>query len=249
MIFNFNITKNFFIEDDSNYVFNKLQEEIAASQWYIDYKGFSVNDDIFILPVASPWQPGSQYSYILYLDALKAFGDGKHPTTALCLNALHVLLKEERFLRSDRVSMLDIGTGTGILSILASKMGCAEISALDIFPESIENARANAEINGCHNIVFHVTDIALFNPGMSKDAIDGNSGTYNLVTANLLPPVILENMDRISRLLMEGGIMILSGVSDLRATEIEALFAPKGLLVMEHKTRENWHCYVLRRQL
>ena len=228
MIFNFNITKNFFIEDDSNYVFNKLQEEIAASQWYIDYKGFPVNDDIFILPVALPWQPGSQYSYILYLDALKAFGDGKHPTTALCLNALHGLLKEERFLLNDRVSMLDIGTGTGILSVLASKMGCVEISALDIFPESVENARANAEINGCYNISFQTTDIALFNPGRSKDVIDGNSATYNLITANLLPPVILENMDRISRLLMEGGVMILSGVSAPAFNGNRSLVCPEG---------------------
>ncbi len=160
-----------------SYVIRKLAEEVWKYRWLEDYQGFCVNESIFILPVTSNAAPADRYSWVLRLDPRDAFGDGRHPTTSLCLIKL-----EERLRRCGQDSLatlrlMDVGTGTGVLAILAARMGVKAVDGIDIDEASVGNARYNAEINGCTNIRFQAMDIAAF-PAETQ---------YDLVIAICLP--------------------------------------------------------------
>jgi ribosomal protein L11 methyltransferase len=169
------------------------------------------------------------------IDAGTAFGDGTHPTTALCLQAL------ERHMVPG-VSLFDLGTGTGILSIAAAKLGAGSILALDIDREAVSVARENIALN-------HVAERIRVEQGSLAQALTGEFGIAQapLVVANILAGVIVDFFEQgLTRLLTPGGWLILSGILLTQTPQIRARLQWHGLKQLAQEQMGEWVCIIAR---
>jgi len=201
-----------------------------------DREPVQAGENILILPMDSRMRE-DEGRIFLYMDSRYAFGDGRHPTTVLCLALLEEYLASLPSDEKKNLSMLDIGTGTGVLAILAARMGVDEILALDIDPDSVINAAEMALINGTPGIEFREMDAALLPP----------ASAYGLVTANLLPPILRTVIPLAAELALPGAPVIVSGIGDTSRVEMEALMRDSGFSEMRCITSGWWHAYLLRK--
>ena len=132
--------------------------------------------------------------------------------------------------------MLDIGTGTGVLSIPASLMGLDSVLALDIDPDAIENAGELAVLDGTTSIEFKVMDAAFLPCDVQ----------YGLITANLLPPILRSVIPVAVKLTRSGAPVIISGIGDTSHNEMETLMRDSGFSKIRCITSGWWHAYLLR---
>ena len=190
--------------------------------------------NILILPENSP-QVENGGRLVMYMDSRHAFGDGRHPTTILCLALLEEYLEGLTPSEKKELPMLDLGTGTGILAILAARMGVDNILAIDIDPDSVDSAAELAVRNDCPSIEFRLMDAALLPP------VAG----YGLVTANLLPPILRSVIPLAARLSLPGAPVIVSGIGDASREEMEELMRDSGFTVTAHLSSGWWHAYLL----
>lgn len=190
--------------------------------------------NITILPPGSR-KPDKENSTVLYLDSSRAFGDGSHPTTVLCLALIEEYLDSLTHSERDGISMLDIGTGTGVLAILGSVMGVGNIMALDLDPAAVSGAIELAAVNGADKIDFRVMDAALLQP----------VGSYGLVTANLLPPILRTVIPHAARISLPGAPVVVSGIGSTSLEEMERVMSESGLTIIKHITSGWWHAYLL----
>jgi ribosomal protein L11 methyltransferase len=167
------------------------------------------------------------------IDPGVAFGTGTHPTTALCLRAL-----ERHLVRGTR--LLDLGTGTGILSIAAVKLGAGPILALDIDPEAVRVARSNVALN-------HVGDKVRVEQGSLAQVLTGqiSFAAAPLVVANILAGVIVDFLEQgLIRVLMPGGWLILSGMLLSQTPAIRARLQWNGLKQLAQEQMDDWVCII-----
>lgn len=177
-----------------------------------------VSDRLWIVP---SWHETPDPGAInLILDPGMAFGTGSHPTTRLCLEWL-----ERNVAAGD--SVLDYGCGSGILAIAAARLGAAQVAGVDIDPQAVEAARANAERNG---VIAHFADSAV-----------PVAGEYDLVVANILSNPLRVLAPAICAHVRPGGRLALSGILREQADEIIALYA-QWLPLTIADTREDWVC-------
>lgn len=191
--------------------------------------------NILIMPHGAA-APDSSGRMVICMDSGPAFGDGRHPTTVLCMTLIEEYLDGLSLPEKKNITMLDIGTGTGILAILASRMGAGNILALDIDPDSISNASELAVLNGCTSIEFRLMDAAFLAP----------LPAYSLVTANLLPPILRTVIPLAAKLSSPGAPVIVSGIGDASSCEMEELMYSSGFKIVKHITSGWWHAYLLR---
>jgi len=156
----------------------------------------------------------------IYLMPGVAFGTGRHETTRLVSRALWTL-------NPAPVSVLDIGTGSGVLALLARKMGVPKIDAVEISEEALDNARGNFVRNGC-------SDIGLFR------SISEVQGTYDAILGNILTPTILHLKPEMLRLLAPQGRIILSGITLDEADDVEEAF--RDFRLLQRNDTEDWTC-------
>ncbi len=197
--------------------------------WKKYFKAFEIGDKLAVCP---SWE---QYDNVdnrtvISLDPGAAFGTGSHATTSLCLEIL------EKNVTSD-TTVLDIGTGSGILAIAADLLGAKSAIGVDIDAQSVKTAIANAEING-------VSDKTEFLVG---DLADKISGKYDVVCANIVADVVIRLFDNVADFMKDDGILIVSGIIDMRAAEVEAAAIEHSFTISESLTREEWHAYVLKK--
>ncbi len=177
-----------------------------------------VSERLWIVP---SWHESPDPAAVnLILDPGMAFGTGSHPTTRLCLEWLERVV-------SDQVSVLDYGCGSGILAIAAARLGAGRVAGVDIDPQAVEAARANAERNG-------VT--ALF-----ADSAEPVAGQYDLVVANILSNPLRVLAPAICAHVRSGGQLALSGILREQAEEIIGIYA-QWLPMQIADTREDWVC-------
>lgn len=162
-----------------------------------------------------------------------AFGGGFHETTQLCLTALEETLRPG-------ASVLDLGTGTGILAIAAAKLGAASVLAVDILPEAVAAANENVGLNGVATIVRveqGSLDRALHPSGEALPR------QFDLVVGNLLAPIIMDMIGQgLVRTLTSKGVLILSGVWASQQTEIDGALRNNGMEVTDVQQSGNWVC-------
>ena len=182
------------------------------------------------LAVVPSWQAYDTDRVKLLLDPGLAFGTGGHETTSLCLEALDELTAGD-----ERV--LDIGTGSGILAIAALKLGAACAEGVDIDPVAVRTACENAALNG----------VAGQFTGLVGDLSDKASGTYQIITANIVANAIISLAPAVPGLLAEGGHFIASGIIDTRAQEVAEALAKAGLTIAQRKDKRGWVCFVCTR--
>jgi ribosomal protein L11 methyltransferase len=146
-----------------------------------------------------------------------AFGTGTHETTRLVIRLMQDLPLEGK-------RVLDVGTGSGILSICASKLGAKSCNAYDIDPVAVKVARENAAADGCDNITVGVSDLL--------HGVDLSGGKYDFCVANIVADIIIRMLPDVRRCVKDGAPMILSGIIKERAEEV------RGALLKHHFTVE-----------
>ncbi len=201
----------------------QVAEEDWAEAWKKYYTILHVGQHLVIKPSWLEYVP-THGDIVIELDPGMAFGTGLHPTTRLCLAAL-----EERMTPGARV--LDVGTGSGILSIAAARLGASEIVALDTDPIAVETATRNVAIS-------HVTHLVRVQRGSVELA--QNSPRFDLICVNILAEVIAEMAPSLAKVLKPGGILIASGILDYKADDVVDAFLATGIRVIEKKAEEDW---------
>jgi len=208
-------------------------------EWRDKWKEFFHEFDIGSFHIAPAWEKSEdvdvQKKQIL-IDPGVAFGTGKHESTMLCIRGLEKYMKE-----GDKV--LDIGCGSGILSIVASKMGASEVLGTDINDEAIESCQANFELN---DIGFDAERFFVGDLGSDESVLDRlGRESYDVICANLLADIIETMIDEMYALLKKGGYVITSGIIDFRADELAKKLGDGGFTVIEKVNQGEWVSLVL----
>ncbi len=202
-----------------------------ADAWKASFKPLRIGKHIVIRPSwadAASANAAGQDDIVITLDPGMAFGTGLHPTTQLCAAAL------EDYIRPG-MRVLDVGSGSGILSILAAKLGACEVLGVDTDAEAVRAGRANVADNG---VASRVT--------IEQGSHDAARGHYDLVVANILAGVIVHMLSE--GLASRAPLFIFSGILDVQARDVMRAAESAGLSVHETRTISDWACLVCVRQ-
>lgn len=205
--------------------------EIKEIDWIKQYQREFKSVDLDYLVIKTPWDKGEYGDKkVITIEPKMAFGTGKHETTRLCLAALKDEVREG-------MTVLDLGTGSGILSIYALMLGANSAFGLDIDPEAVPNAVENAQING-------VADRFSAEHG-SMDKISGEN-IYDMVISNLIYDGIVELFDDFKRVLKPDGTMILSGILAEQRKDLSEYIEKRVSADINIMQLNEWLCYILR---
>ena len=190
--------------------------------WETNFQPVIVRD--FCAVRADFHAPIAGVEYELVINPKMAFGTGHHETTWMCLSALQTLPLQDQ-------TLLDYGCGTGILAIMASKLGAKAIEAVDIESESYLNTIENSKINGVNNVTARLGDIT---------AIEGQ--LFDGILANINRHIILDSLQRLSELTRPGGWLLISGILLQDETIVTDAAVAVGFDPIEVWKRGNWLC-------
>ncbi len=194
------------------------------AQWESSFEPVQVGN--FALIRAGFHQPVPGVQFDIVITPKMSFGTGHHATTFLVMQQMEEIAMQGS-------SVLDFGTGTGVLAILAKKMGASKVVAVDNDEWSIVNARENIDANGC-------SDISLIQAG----SIAG-LGAFNLVLANINRNVLLDAMDAIAEASKPGATVVLSGFMEPDCEMIMEAAEKAGFEGFSRFQRSEWHCLVM----
>ncbi len=200
-----------------------IAEEDWANNWKQYFKPCAVGKRLRIVPSWERENAPRDERKNLILDPGMAFGSGQHETTRLCMELL------EEGITAD-TTMLDVGTGSGILSIAALLLDAKSVVGVDIDPLSVKIAKENAERNG----------VSERYTVLCGDLAQQVSGTFQMITANIVADVILRLLPDAFRLLKKGGLFIASGIIDTREEEVLAAMKRTGLSIQQCKRERGW---------
>jgi ribosomal protein L11 methyltransferase len=214
-------------------VFTLIADRNWMETWKEHFKPILIGKRLVIVPA---WLDSPEPDRIaIKIDPGMAFGTGTHPTTQLCLELMEKVMFAVRG-SNPEYRVIDVGCGSGILSIAALRLGAASALGVDIDPESVKNSRSNARING-------VGPELLLGAGSVQEILEGKFPfrRAKLVLANILAPVIIRLLDAgLADLLEPEGTLLLSGILQDQAQRVVETAQAKGLVLNEKRQMEDW---------
>ncbi|KKB36418.1 50S ribosomal protein L11 methyltransferase [Bacillus thermotolerans] len=209
----------------------EVDEEDWATAWKQYYHPVKISERFTIVPTWEDYQPVSTDELIIELDPGMAFGTGTHPTTVMCLQALERYVKE-----GDHV--VDVGTGSGVLSIGAALLGAGEVTALDLDEVAVKSARENVELNKTDKKV----------TVLQGNLLDGINGQADVIVANILADVIISFADDAAEKVKPGGCFISSGIIGQKKEDVKTAIQKAGFTVEETVIMEDWVAIIAKKQ-
>ena len=209
-------------------------EQVPDTDWTLAWRSFF--QPVYPTPrmaICPPWDmvPDPPGGFTIAIDPQMAFGTGHHETTRLALLGL-----EKKIMSGDRV--LDVGTGSGILSIAAVKLGASEVMAVDIEAAAIENARANCILNGVDTKVV-----------LGQYSVDRVPGIFDVGVANIISSILLPIIPELAKRLQSGGYAILGGILDREREAFCAVLDRANLVLDEMLEDGEWLCAIARKPI
>ncbi|MBE6768088.1 MAG: 50S ribosomal protein L11 methyltransferase [Ruminococcaceae bacterium] len=207
-----------------------VREADWANNWKQFFKPLPVGEKLLILPT---WETDENKDgrAVLHIDPGMAFGTGGHETTRLVLETLEKTVKAgDRF--------LDIGCGSGILSIAALLFGAESAFGVDIDPLAVKTAQENGELNGMTAPRYEIVE---------GDLADKVTGQYDVVAANIVADAIIALSPAVPAFLKEDGVYVVSGIIDVREQDVVTALAACGFTVAERYEQRGWVCLVCKR--
>jgi ribosomal protein L11 methyltransferase len=208
-----------------SYIF--VKDEDWENNWKKDYKSFRISDRAVISPSWENYEP-QKGETVIFLDPGSAFGTGTHETTAMCAQILDGMLQKEDI-------VLDLGCGSGILSILCNKLGAAYVEAIDIDRMAIDVATENIQIN---------KSLVYCHAGELSDALRKD---YSLIVANIIADVLISLCPSVPDYLVNGGKIILSGIIVSKKDKVLKEYLDAGFLLLDSRNIGDWHSFVFER--
>ncbi len=216
------------IQPVPNPSYKQIADQNWMEAWKQNYKPILIGERLLILPA---WLESPDPKRIpIKIDPGMAFGTGTHPTTQLCLELM------EKAVKGNWRLVIDVGCGSGILSIAALKLGAEKVLGVDIDIESVKNSRENADLN-------EVGEELILGQGSVTEILRGDFAFKSapLVVANILAPVIIRLFDAgLADLVEAGGEIILSGILDHQAGNVVAAAEAKGLKLNDQRQMGDW---------
>jgi ribosomal protein L11 methyltransferase len=216
--------------------YKQIADQNWMEAWKEHYKPILIGQRLLILPA---WLESPDPKRIpIKIDPGMAFGTGTHPTTQLCLELMEVHYDDGRQTIVHRPSsvVIDVGCGSGILSIAALKLGADKVLGVDIDIESVKNSRENADLN-------EVGEELILGQGSVTEILRGDFSFKSapLVVANILAPILIRLFDAgLADLVEMGGEIILSGILDHQAGNVVAAAEAKGLKLNDQRQMNDW---------
>lgn len=214
--------------------FEMVSDTVNDSTWADGWKKFFKCTEIGNKLVIRPsWEEYDNVDgrKVLSIDPGAAFGTGTHATTSLCLQILEEHIKEDS-------TVLDIGCGSGILAIAGVLLGAKSAVGVDIDAQSVKVAKDNAVIN----------DVASKTEFLVGNLADKITDKYSVVCANIVADVILMLLENVEDFMREDGILITSGIINIRKDDIIDGFNKFGFEILEEHNKDNWYAFVCRKE-
>jgi len=209
---------------------SETEDKDWINNWKEYFHQFYV-DDILIKPSWEEVNPEDKDKLLIQIDPGTAFGTGMHETTQLCIRQLRKHLTET-------TELLDVGTGSGILSIISLKLGAKHAVGTDLDPCAVEAVRENSEVNGIAPEQFHMMIGNIIDDKAVQDAVGYEK--YDIVVANILAEVLVPLTPVIVNQLKPGGIYITSGIIDDKEETVVNAVKKAGLEVLEVTYQGEW---------
>ncbi|MEV5112812.1 50S ribosomal protein L11 methyltransferase [Peribacillus frigoritolerans] len=209
---------------------SEVNEEEWATAWKKYYNPVKISERFTIVPTWEDYTPVSSDELIIELDPGMAFGTGTHPTTVMCIQAL-----ERTVTPGDLV--VDVGTGSGVLSIAAALLDAKRIQSLDLDEVAVQSAKQNVELN-------NVQDKVSVSQG---NLLDGVNEQADIVVANILAEVIMRFTDDVAKVVKPGGYFIASGIIQTKKQDVKEAIIASGFTVEETILMEDWVAIIAKR--
>ncbi|MEY9975473.1 50S ribosomal protein L11 methyltransferase [Lysinibacillus sp. RC79] len=222
---------NFNIDIGENVVsIVEVNEEDWATAWKQYYHPVKISERFTIVPTWEEYVPVSTDELIIELDPGMAFGTGTHPTTVMCLQGLEKVVKEGN-------TVIDIGTGSGVLSIGAALLGAKSVHALDLDEVAVRSAQENAALNKVDDkvSVFH------------GNLLDTVKEPADVVVANILAEIIMSFTDDAFSVVKPGGLYVTSGIIGAKRDDVKVALEASGFVIEEVLLMEDWVAIIARR--
>ncbi|WP_160721786.1 50S ribosomal protein L11 methyltransferase [Bacillus sp. USDA818B3_A] len=211
---------------------SEVNEEEWATAWKKYYNPVKISERFTIVPTWEIYEPVSSDELIIELDPGMAFGTGTHPTTVMCIQAL-----EKTVCPLDRV--IDVGTGSGVLSIAAAMLGAEDVRAYDLDEVAVTSAKLNIKLN-------KVNDRVVVAQNNLLDGVEENSA--DVIVANILAEVILRFTDDVARVVKPGGSFIASGIIQPKKDVVKDALIASGFEIIETILMEDWVAIIAKRK-
>lgn len=218
---------------------SETEDKDWINNWKQYFKQFYV-DDILIIPSWEEVKPEDRDKMIIHIDPGTAFGTGMHETTQLCIRQL------KKYVTKD-TELLDVGTGSGILSIIALKLGARHAVGTDLDPCAVPAVEENKEVNG---IPVEAFDMMIGNIIDDKEVQDRvGYEKYDIVTANILADVLVPLTPVIVHQMKPGAVYITSGILDVKEEVVKEAVVAAGLEVVEVTHQGEWFSVTARKPM
>ena len=221
--------------------YRQIADQNWMEAWKQHYKPILIGRRLLILPA---WLESPEPKRIpIKIDPGMAFGTGTHPTTQLCLELMEVHFDNTQHTARNTQQVIDVGCGSGILSIAALKLGAEKVLGVDIDIESVKNSRENAETNG-------VGAELILGQGSVTEVLSGSFQFKSapLVVANILGPILIRLFNAgLAELVEPNGELILSGILDHQAESVIKAGQAKGLKRSDQRQIGDWVAISLKR--
>jgi len=216
-------------------VVESFAEEDWAEAWKRFFKPLRLGRAIVVKPSWESWQ-GGEGRIVIEIDPGRAFGTGNHPSTALCIEILEELLWPLAREGGEGPRVLDVGTGTGILGIVAAKLGASRVLGLDIDPEALQIAAANVERNRVGGIMT-----------VSGVPVGQVAEEFQVVVANLAADPLITHASSLSERVSRGGWLVLSGILEDQVEGVRGCFSSHELAPVETRAGKEWRTLLFRK--
>ncbi|MCA1063458.1 50S ribosomal protein L11 methyltransferase [Rossellomorea sp. AcN35-11] len=211
---------------------SEVNEEEWATAWKKYYHPVKISDKFTIVPTWEDYTPVHSDELIIELDPGMAFGTGTHPTTVMCIQALERIVKEQD-------SVIDVGTGSGVLSIAAAQLAADNVRAYDLDEVAVRSARLNVKLNKVQDAV----------TVEANNLLNGVNGQADVIVANILAEIILRFTQDAFELVKPGGYFITSGIIQPKKQEVRDSLESAGFKIEEIMVMEDWVAIIARKPL
>lgn len=209
---------------------SETEDKDWINNWKEYFHHFYV-DDILVVPSWEEVPEGDESKIILHIDPGTAFGTGMHETTQLCIRQLKKFVKPG-------CEILDVGTGSGILSIVALKLGAGKALGTDLDPCTVSAVKENKESNDIIDEDFSLILGNLIDDNETQDAAGYEK--YDIVTANILADVLIPLAPQVIKHLKKDGVFITSGILDVKEDEVAKALVEAGFEIIETTHQGEW---------